>query len=226
MEQQVALEVQKLEADMKTKCERERDAEIELVIKRLEDEQLNMLRESRDISVATRERTIQMQREIDRLRAEKETTQTQLDALQDLMKQKEVIIAALRNDLAIFQAELRNQQDCSEVDCEKRLHAVAATYESRLAREAVRMQSAVEAKDSEIQQLHQRVNVIRIEKDAALATLEQKHTFELQTVNERVSSTLTRKDHQARVAQQRISELEKAVQERDDILRTHNDLLS
>ncbi|KAG5492573.1 hypothetical protein JKF63_01152 [Porcisia hertigi] len=213
------------EAELRKKCELERDAAVTKVVQRLEEEHLRALESARGSDGMLRERYIQVTREKERLQVELDLVQEQLSAaleanrskaeelhrIQDMANLSEQNISAIEEKV---RSEYTKRMSILDHEWQKKLHE----FETRHVKEVWELQQRHDATTQEVARL-------KSEFEVDMKTLEQRHHAELSQINERVLVTVTKKENTIRHQSEQLLGLQEAVRVRDQELQRHRQLL-
>lgn len=213
------------EAELRKKCELERDAAVMKVVQRLEEEHLRALESARGSDGLLRERYVQVTRERERLQVELDLVKEQLTAalegsrakteelqrLQDMAHLSEQHISAIEEKV---RSEYVKRMSILDQEWQKKLHE----FETQHVKEVWELQQRQAAATQEVSR-------VRAEFEVEKKTLEQRHHAELSQINERVLVAMTNKENTIRHQSEQLLSLQEAVSVRDQELQRHRQLL-
>ncbi|XQJ31096.1 hypothetical protein NXY56_007204 [Leishmania guyanensis] len=217
--------LQAKEAEMRKKCELERDAAVTKVVQRLEEEHLRALESARGSDGMLRERYIQVTREKERLQVELDLVQEQLSTALEANRSKAEELQRIQDMTNLSEQHISAIEDKVRSEYTKRMSILDNEWQKKL--HEFETQHVKEV--WELQQRHstavQEVARLKSEFEMEKKSLEQRHHAELSQINERVLVAITKKENTIHHQSEQLLSLQEAVSLRDQELQRHRQLL-
>ncbi|TPP44434.1 hypothetical protein CGC21_6335 [Leishmania donovani] len=217
--------LQSKEAEMRKKCELERDAAVTKVVQRLEEEHLRALESARGSDGMLRERYIQVTREKERLQVELDLVQEQLSTALEANRSKAEELQRIQDMANLSEQHISAIEDKVRSEYTKRMSILDHEWQKKL--HELETQHVKEV--WELQQRHgaatQEVARLRSDFEMEKKTLEQRHHAELSQINERILVAITKKENTIRHQSEQLLSLQEAVSVREQELQRHRQLL-
>ena len=214
------------EEDLTAKLTSQRDLEVNNIISKLEDETLRMNDESRHQQRRLQELLTNAERERDVQTCKLKNCEEENRELKNIINEKDDLLSDQSSRIRRERERWEAERDDVEGGFASRLRSsevmIESRFESRLS-EAAAAQRSLEA---EIEKFHQQFVRQKQQTSDQLDDRDEKHGEELEAVQQRVVTTITKKDQEIAVHRETIRKLESKIRQHDDLLLRQKHLIS